>query len=200
MKQITILFGVSLMIIIVYGIKTDAYGQQCCNYGTWGFHSVMANWGCQQSSTEYCGYDECTLCNYSDFTQCINNGDTWYPSSCSCTLNCSDNSLRAQNCMSQQGMIWNSSTCSCNSDPYYGIDPCDYVYTTYDGSGAGYCDFYGTCSSCSLACGWFYCGATITYYWSSLTGQLCDTSYVSSDFPGCINAYECDILCYMGCY
>ena len=193
MKRTIVLVGASLIMIFLCGVKTEVYGQACCASGTYGYHTYYSNGICEESQTQYCGYDECVVCDYYEFLQCIYNGDSWNPYSCSCTMNCSNNSSQAQSCNAMAGMIWNSSTCTCEQDPWYYHDPCEFARPggTYND-----CDFTGYfCEDCHYACGYYYC-ASNTYYYGD-NGEFCYSVGSSWTDWECFNTSwnECTFMC-----
>jgi hypothetical protein len=198
MRNIAILFGTSLIIILISGNKTEVYGQQCCTNGqpaTQHYYLQYNGW-CQLSSSPDCGSDECSPCNYNDFMQCLSYGDSWNPYGCSCIPNCSDNSVRAQNCYSQPGWYWNSATCSCHYDPFYNVDPCDYTYSVY--GGGGYYEEGPYCVDCNLAYyGWT--SYSIEYWYSSLNNQYCYSTTITSGQGGYYYSDECIFYCFGWC-
>ena len=148
MKRIMVLIGAGLIMVFLCGMETEVYGQQCCNYGYYGYHYISYSGGwCDESPYPYCGYDECIMCNPYDVTQCIYNGGDWDPYYCYC-----DYSANA-----------------CNNIIYW-----EYL-GWYDLGGGAYCaDCYLACGSYGWAeyyyawgTGYTYCGTWEAYYYYS---------------------------------
>jgi hypothetical protein len=194
-----------------------ASAQQCCPDGYYEeMQSAMLSGGwCYWTGQYTCNRQQCTPCpSEAEFNQCIGNGDTWDPGSCTCSQNCSDNSQRAQACRNER-RVWDSFTCTCGDcDPYYensciyygawdpetctcgSPDPCDEAYAVPAYVVYEECTVWGSCYYCNEVCGNYTC----VRYWQyiGLWGANCGVypDFGSSGY-GCFSpVYECNYLCY----
>lgn len=150
--------------------------ESCCLYeGETDPHWECISGSCYQVSG--CGYSvDCSTCGCDPYAEweCVNDGGSWDPYSCTCTYSCDPDGSGEAYCW-EIGGDWDPNTCTCYPPPCNPGEPVlvysDYWYDYYcDGEYYvdcdNWCDYYEQyCQDGSLYDSWTACTSSCMQSW-----------------------------------